>query len=246
MSRHTPLVDAPAARRDRTRHRRGRASRPGRLSPARRRPPGRRARTGYRSGRPRWPRAPARPSTAGRLASSGGWVSGRARWPGARSRGSAPARAPGGRAGTCSVQPLSRKCRLSSPRIVGAAKLVNLAPRLGSKRSSAPMRPMRCHLDEIVDRLVGVAVAQRELAREGQVALDELAARAVVAVALVALDQLFIRDPAAGHGARRAHKPPVPGTRSCERGLLRHMRAVSARGDSHRPERRQVNGRSRI
>ena len=43
--------------------------------------------------------------------------------------------------GTCTDQPRSRKWRLSSPRMVGTAKVEKAVPRSGSKRSIALTRP---------------------------------------------------------------------------------------------------------
>ena len=60
-------------------------------------------------------------------------------------------------------------------------------------------QPERGDLDQVVERLAAALVAARELARERQEALDELLARRLVALVVVALEQ---RAGPRGHGRR--------------------------------------------
>ena len=100
------------------------------------------------------------------------------------------------RRGTRIAQPLSRKCRLISPTIVGVAYVENSSPRSGSNLSTALMRPIvptctrsssgsprsrnrraryctsgRCSVDE----LVAGTSARGIVGRRGSEHLDELA-----------------------------------------------------------------------
>ena len=80
------------------------------------------------------------------------------------------------RRGTRTAQPLSRKWRLSSPTMVGVAKVVNSRPRSGSKRSTALARPRDGDLDEVVEGLAPVGEAAGQVLGQAEVGLDELVA----------------------------------------------------------------------
>ena len=70
---------------------------------------------------------------------------------------------------------------MSSPRIVGTAKLENAVVRRRVEAVDRLQQTERGDLDQVVERLAAALIAARELARERQEALDELLARELVA-----------------------------------------------------------------
>ena len=107
--------------------------------------------------------------------------------------------------GTRTDQPLSRKWRLSSPRIVGTAKEEKAVRAVRVEAVDRLQEPERGDLDEVVERLAGAVVAPRELARERQEALGERLAGRLVAVSVIALQQaavLLAAQPARSSAAR--------------------------------------------
>ena len=90
---------------------------------------------------PRAPRAPARRVVPVRLAISAGVAARPSSRASSSPTGSSSTASSCRSRGTRTDQPLSRKWRLSSPRMVGTAKLENAVSRLGSKRSIAFSSP---------------------------------------------------------------------------------------------------------
>ena len=131
---------------------------------------------------PRAPRAPARASRrgAGRSRAGVGGAPELARRAPSLTGSSLTASSCRSR-GTRTDQPLSRKWRLSSPRIVGTAKLENAVSRRRVEAVDRLQQPERGDLDQVVERLAAALVAAGELAGERQEALDELLARELVA-----------------------------------------------------------------
>ena len=87
--------------------------------------------------------------------------------------------------GTRTDQPLSRKWRLSSPRIVGTANEENAVSRSRVEAVDRLQQAERRDLHEVVERLAAALVAAGELARERQEALDERVARGRIAALVV-------------------------------------------------------------
>ena len=85
------------------------------------------------------------------------------------------------RRGTRTAQPLSRKWRLSSPTIVGVAKVENSRPRSGSNRSTALTRPSDATWMRSSSGDAAVGEPAGEVLGEAQVGLDELVADRPVA-----------------------------------------------------------------
>ena len=73
--------------------------------------------------------------------------------------------------GTWIAQPRSRKWRFSSPRIVGTAKVGEADAARGVEAVDRVHEPQRGDLEEVVERFAAVAVAQREVSCETEVAL---------------------------------------------------------------------------
>ena len=84
------------------------------------------------------------------------------------------------RRGTRTAQPLSRKCRLISPTIVGRGVRRELDPALEVEAVDRLDQADRADLDEVVERLAAAGEPAGEVLDEGQVQPDQLVARRLV------------------------------------------------------------------
>ena len=170
----------------------------GRATPRRRRwpprPPPRRRRRGRRA----LPRSPPRSASgrAARAARPPPWSTSSTRW---RRRWE-----------TCTDQVVSRRCRFSSPMIVGTANVLNATPRSWSKRSIALTSAHAGDLDQVLDRFAAAGVAACEpLGQRHETFHQPLARRFVPVVAVAAEEPLLVEraavDPPSGRldGSRR-------------------------------------------